>query len=75
MPGRRPARAQLALLGRRAELHFGSPQDLEWAIDGDGKPWLTQSRPITTLYPLPDETADLPGGRRASTCASAWPRG
>ncbi|MCB5275003.1 Prodigiosin synthesizing transferase PigC [Arthrobacter sp. SO5] len=47
--------AALELLGRRAEVLFGSPQDLEWAIDGDGMPWLTQSRPITTLYPLPDK--------------------
>jgi phosphohistidine swiveling domain-containing protein len=46
--------AALELLGRRAELHFGSPQDIEWAIGGDGAMWLTQSRPITTLYPLPE---------------------
>ena len=46
--------AALELLGRRAELHFGSPQDIEWAIGGDGELWLTQSRPITTLYPLPE---------------------
>ncbi|GAA4928470.1 pyruvate,water dikinase [Actinomycetospora succinea] len=39
-------------LGRRAEALFGAPQDTEWAIDGDGTAWLTQSRPITTLYPL-----------------------
>ncbi|MCU1531163.1 MAG: phosphoenolpyruvate synthase [Arthrobacter sp.] len=47
--------AALERLGRRAELHFGSPQDIEWAIGGDGALWLTQSRPITTLYPLPDK--------------------
>ncbi|WP_326965935.1 PEP/pyruvate-binding domain-containing protein [Arthrobacter sp. CG_A4] len=47
--------ATLERLGRRAEVHFGSPQDLEWAIDGDGVPWLTQSRPITTLYPMPEK--------------------
>ena len=28
--------AALELLGRRAEVHFGSPQDLEWAIGRDG---------------------------------------
>ncbi|GIG65022.1 PEP/pyruvate-binding domain-containing protein [Phytomonospora endophytica] len=44
----------LAELGRRVEEHYGSPQDTEWAIDADGKLWLTQARPITTLYPLPD---------------------
>lgn len=43
----------LARLGHQVEEHFGSPQDIEWAIDADGSVWLTQARPITTLYPLP----------------------
>jgi pyruvate,water dikinase len=43
----------LASLGSRVEEHYGSPQDIEWAIDGDGALWLTQARPITTLFPLP----------------------
>jgi pyruvate,water dikinase len=43
----------LASLGDRVEVAFGSPQDIEWAVDEDGHPWLTQSRPITTLYPVP----------------------
>ncbi|RSM89596.1 phosphoenolpyruvate synthase [Kibdelosporangium aridum] len=47
----------LAELGERVERHYGSPQDTEWAIDADGELWLTQSRPITTLYPLPERTA------------------
>jgi rifampicin phosphotransferase len=42
----------LAELGQRVERHYGSPQDTEWAI-ADGELWLTQARPITTLYPLP----------------------
>jgi pyruvate,water dikinase len=46
--------AALAALGERVETHYGSPQDTEWAIDADGALWLTQARPITTLYPLPD---------------------
>jgi pyruvate,water dikinase len=44
----------LANLGEKVEQHYDSPQDTEWAIDADGELWLTQSRPITTLYPLPD---------------------
>ena len=44
----------LAALGDRVEAHYGAPQDTEWAIDADGTLWLTQARPITTLYPLPD---------------------
>src|SRR6266702_102564 len=47
----------LAKLGMEVEAHFGAPQDIEWAIDDSGKIWLTQSRPITTLLPLP---ADAP---------------
>ncbi len=47
----------LAQLGMQVEAHFGTPQDTEWAIDSSGKLWLTQARPITTLFPLP---ADAP---------------
>jgi len=63
----------LELLGRRAEVHFGAPQDLEWAIDGDGTAWLTQSRPITTLYPMPERRRHRPlpdPGIRAHLCFS-----
>lgn len=59
----------LERLGRRAELHFGAPQDLEWAVDGGGVPWLTQSRPITTLYPLP-ERRRVRDGTRVYLCFS-----
>ncbi len=38
--------------GRKIEAHFGSPQDIEWCLD-EGKFYIVQSRPITTLYPLP----------------------
>jgi len=48
----------LAQLGARVEAHYGAPQDIEWAIDAAGKLWLTQSRPITTLYPLPANAPD-----------------
>jgi phosphohistidine swiveling domain-containing protein len=44
----------LAKLGSRIEEHYGTPQDTEWAIDGDGAVWLLQARPITTLFPLPE---------------------
>ncbi|UKA54882.1 phosphoenolpyruvate synthase [Arthrobacter sp. FW305-BF8] len=46
---------ELTALGSKAEAHYGAPQDTEWALDVDGKFWLTQSRPITTLYPLPEK--------------------
>ena len=43
---------QLARLGRRIEAHFGHPQDIEWCLVDDGF-WIVQSRPITTLFPIP----------------------
>ncbi|MFC4374532.1 rifamycin-inactivating phosphotransferase [Nocardia halotolerans] len=43
---------RLARLGRRIETHFGSPQDIEWCLDGDAVR-IVQSRPITTLFPVP----------------------
>jgi phosphoenolpyruvate synthase/pyruvate phosphate dikinase len=44
---------ELAQLGRRIEAHFGRPQDIEWCLVGDGFQ-IVQSRPITTLFPIPD---------------------
>ncbi|WP_449062331.1 PEP/pyruvate-binding domain-containing protein [Planomonospora algeriensis] len=50
---------ELREAGRRLQESFGSPQDIEWAIDADGTLWLLQSRPITTLFPAPPDTDDL----------------
>ncbi|MHA7632974.1 rifamycin-inactivating phosphotransferase [Corallococcus sp. M7] len=44
---------RLERLGRRIEAHFGHPQDIEWCLLDDTF-YLVQSRPITTLYPIPD---------------------
>ncbi len=44
--------ADLTALGQRVQEHYGVPQDIEWALDAAGLLWLTQARPITTLYPL-----------------------
>src|SRR5690606_11091581 len=44
---------ELVDLGRRIEAHFGSPQDIEWCLDGEGFHFV-QSRPITTLFPMPE---------------------
>jgi phosphohistidine swiveling domain-containing protein len=45
--------ADLHAAGRRVQDRFGCPQDVEWAIDRDHTMWLLQSRPITTLFPVP----------------------
>ncbi len=43
----------VAALVRACERHFGLPQDIEWAIE-DGRLYLLQSRPITSLAGMPD---------------------
>jgi rifampicin phosphotransferase len=43
---------QLAALGQQIEKHYGSEQDIEWCL-AEGKFYIVQSRPITSLYPLP----------------------
>jgi rifampicin phosphotransferase len=43
---------RLAQLGQRIEAHYGRPQDIEWCLDDDGFQ-IVQSRPITTLFPIP----------------------
>lgn len=43
---------EIVALGRRIEAHFGRPQDIEWCLAG-GAFQIVQSRPITTLFPVP----------------------
>jgi len=43
---------ELARIGRGIEAHFGQPQDIEWCLSDDTF-YIVQSRPITTLYPIP----------------------
>ncbi|HEX6693893.1 MAG TPA: PEP/pyruvate-binding domain-containing protein, partial [Longimicrobiales bacterium] len=43
---------RLAALCRRIQQHFGQPQDIEWCL-ADGDFQIVQSRPITTLFPVP----------------------
>ncbi|MFF0253285.1 rifamycin-inactivating phosphotransferase [Micromonospora zamorensis] len=46
---------RLVRLGRRIEAHFGRPQDIEWCLVDDDLQ-IVQSRPITTLFPIPAAT-------------------
>jgi pyruvate,water dikinase len=43
---------RLAQLGRQIEARFGRPQDIEWCLADDDF-HIVQSRPITTLFPIP----------------------
>jgi pyruvate,water dikinase len=48
---------ELARIGRAVEEHYGSHQDIEWAYE-DGKFYLTQARPVTTMRSGGDEEDD-----------------
>lgn len=43
--------AELVSYARKAEAHFGQPQDMEWALDGQGKLYSLQSRPLRISSP------------------------
>ena len=69
---------EIASLARQAEAHFGSPQDIEWAIAGR-RLYLLQARPVTTLVheemePVP-VPVDVPDGfweREATHAPKPW---
>ncbi|WP_343674691.1 rifamycin-inactivating phosphotransferase [Chitinophaga sp.] len=42
----------LSATGRKIAAHFGQPQDIEWCL-ANGAFYIVQSRPITTLFPVP----------------------
>ncbi|BFH62668.1 phosphoenolpyruvate synthase [Paenibacillus azoreducens] len=44
---------RLERIGRQIEAYFGQPQDIEWCL-ADDTFYIVQSRPITTLYPIPE---------------------
>jgi pyruvate,water dikinase len=48
-----PQILQLARIGRQIEVCLGRPQDIEWCL-ADDTFYIVQSRPITTLYPIPE---------------------
>lgn len=48
---------ELARWGQKIEAHYGSEQDIEWGF-ADGTFYILQSRPITSLYPVPSVSDD-----------------
>ncbi|MDN3017982.1 phosphoenolpyruvate synthase [Paenibacillus sp. BSR1-1] len=46
---------RLAELGQKIEEHYGTEQDIEWCFV-NGELYIVQSRPITSLYPIPKIT-------------------
>lgn len=55
--------AQLVELGKKIQQHYQFPQDTEWAIE-NGKIFMLQSRPVTTLDMGTAEGADVKEGER-----------
>ena len=53
--------ADVALEARRIAITRGTPQDIEWAIDGDGTLWILQARPMTALPPEVSWEPPVPG--------------
>jgi pyruvate,water dikinase len=49
-----PVILELAALGQHVAAHFDAPQDIEWTW-AQGQLALVQARPITSLFPLPEE--------------------
>lgn len=52
-----PQLLQLAEIGQRVQAEYTAPQDIEWAY-ARGELYLLQSRPITSLFPIPEESFD-----------------
>ncbi|AFL94716.1 phosphoenolpyruvate synthase [Thermococcus cleftensis] len=53
---------EVAKIGAKIEEHYGWPQDIEWAYDkDDGKLYIVQSRPITTLKEASAESEAVEG--------------
>ncbi|WP_322509553.1 PEP/pyruvate-binding domain-containing protein [Anaerolinea sp.] len=49
----------LAEMGKQIERLYAFPQDIEWAIQKE-QIYILQSRPITSLYPLPENLPEEP---------------
>ncbi|SDN71610.1 PEP/pyruvate-binding domain-containing protein [Streptomyces wuyuanensis] len=52
---------RLVSLARKTQRLFGSPQDMEFGFDGEGRLWLFQARPITAMTRRPPRGARLLG--------------
>jgi pyruvate,water dikinase len=76
---RRPEKAideshvmQVAAEARRIAEVRGAPQDVEWAIDGDGTLWMLQARPMTALPPEVSWDAPAPGAYTRALRFGEW---
>jgi pyruvate, water dikinase len=54
---------QLARWARLLEAHFGSPQDMEWAMDRERRLFILQSRPLRIAHTMAEAHLPVPGAR------------
>ena len=52
---------ELASLALRVEQHFKGPQDIEWALDSRGEPYILQSRPLRLSHETARPADAVPG--------------
>lgn len=74
--------AELAAGAKAIEEHFGGPQDIEWAVDGEGRVWFLQSRQLLvaesgrqSLFHRPKAPPLVEGGRTVCpgrACGPVW---
>jgi len=63
---------QIANEARRIAAARGIPQDIEWAIDGEGQLWILQARPMTALPPDVSWDAPATGGYTRMLRLGEW---
>jgi len=63
---------QVAEESRRIAASRGVPQDIEWAIDAQGRLWIVQARPMTALPPDVSWDAPAPGGYTRMLRLGEW---
>ena len=64
--------AQIAEQARRIEADRRAPQDVEWAIDGQGALWIVQARPMTALPPEVSWDSPAPGAFSRALRFGEW---
>jgi pyruvate,water dikinase len=64
--------AEVANAARQIADARGTPQDIEWAIDGDGTLWILQARPMTALPDSLSWTPPAPGAYTRQLRLGEW---
>ena len=63
---------EIANEARRIAIARGTPQDIEWAIDGQDRLWILQARPMTALPPDVSWDSPAPGAYTRMLRLGEW---